>query len=258
MATATQDTQNMQEMHVRAYDNELQVTLHFTGAKIPTSLVRSAPTSPSQTPSSWSSIRSGSRGTARRSSGSGCPTQPVTTSARRSSTASPTPPCRVWDIRLGASRSRSHAGYRARRPTRVTGKGRKQRSIPLPRLMRDELALDLLSDLPFVGRLPEGDDYLIYPLDRRANGLSDVDLPLTRGPPVHWWQIVRCPFDIGSRFEIRPDHAALSLLLDKAAAAEDGQDAADKQKEAREHHRPATLQPGAALLKPWIGAPPGK
>ena len=35
MATATQDTQNMQEMHVRAYDNELQVTLHFTGAKIP-------------------------------------------------------------------------------------------------------------------------------------------------------------------------------------------------------------------------------
>jgi integrase len=53
---------------------------------------------------------------------------------------------------------------------RVFGKGQKERLLPLRGPILAELRLLLLSDLPHVGRLPEADDYLLYPLDRRALG----------------------------------------------------------------------------------------
>lgn len=56
------------------------------------------------------------------------------------------------------------------RGLRVFGKGRKERILPLHDLMRAELGLYLIADLPHVGRPPQADDYLLYPIDRRANG----------------------------------------------------------------------------------------
>jgi len=53
---------------------------------------------------------------------------------------------------------------------RVFGKGQKERLIPLRGPVLDEVRLALIADLPHVGRPPQGDDYLLYPIDRRANG----------------------------------------------------------------------------------------
>ena len=53
---------------------------------------------------------------------------------------------------------------------RVFGKGRKERVIYLWPAIKDELGLYRVADLPAVGRPPQPDDYLLYPIDRRANG----------------------------------------------------------------------------------------
>lgn len=52
----------------------------------------------------------------------------------------------------------------------VYGKGRKERRLPLPDLMLAELRLFLTADLPHVGRPPEPDDHLLYPIFRRLSG----------------------------------------------------------------------------------------
>lgn len=59
---------------------------------------------------------------------------------------------------------------RERGQVRVLGKGQKERVLPLPGPVVDELRLFLVAELPHVGRLPEADDYLLYPVDRRAGG----------------------------------------------------------------------------------------
>jgi integrase len=53
---------------------------------------------------------------------------------------------------------------------RVLGKGRKERLIPLRGPILAELRLLLSVDLPHVGRPPEGDDYLLYPVRKLAAG----------------------------------------------------------------------------------------
>jgi integrase len=53
---------------------------------------------------------------------------------------------------------------------RVFGKGRKERLLPLRGPILAELRLLLSSDLPHVGRPPEGDDYLLYPVRQLAAG----------------------------------------------------------------------------------------
>ena len=78
---------------------------------------------------------------------------------------------------------------------------------------------------------------------------------LTHGRLVHRRRVVSS--GLGSRSEARFDQAALALLLDKAGAAEDGENAADEHEKAREHYWPAALQPCAACLKPSVGAPAG-
>lgn len=81
---------------------------------------------------------------------------------------------------------------------RVRGKGQKERLIPLRGPILAELRLCLSSDLPHVGRLPEGDDYLLYPVRTYAAGKGSEGqlLRRQRGFPkdhpspqsVHrWW-----------------------------------------------------------------------
>lgn len=53
---------------------------------------------------------------------------------------------------------------------RVMGKGRKERVLPLRGPILAELRLALATDLPHVGRPPEGDDYLLYPIRTLAAG----------------------------------------------------------------------------------------
>jgi integrase/recombinase XerC len=50
------------------------------------------------------------------------------------------------------------------------GKGAKERRLPVMGPVLDELRLYLAADLPHVGRPPEPDDYLLYPVDHRATG----------------------------------------------------------------------------------------
>jgi len=57
-----------------------------------------------------------------------------------------------------------------RRTLRVFGKGQKERVIPLRGPILAELGLLMVTELPHVGRLPEPDDHLVYPVDRRADG----------------------------------------------------------------------------------------
>lgn len=57
-----------------------------------------------------------------------------------------------------------------RRTILIHGKGRKQREIPLRGLAARELLLLLSTDLPAVGRPPEADDFLIYPIERQTAG----------------------------------------------------------------------------------------
>ena len=53
---------------------------------------------------------------------------------------------------------------------RVYGKGRKERILPLRGPILAELRLVLSTDLPHVGRPPQGDDYLLYPIRTYAAG----------------------------------------------------------------------------------------
>lgn len=53
---------------------------------------------------------------------------------------------------------------------RVFGKGRKERILPLRGPVLAELRLVLSTDLPHLGRSPEPDDYLMYPVRRQADG----------------------------------------------------------------------------------------
>lgn len=53
---------------------------------------------------------------------------------------------------------------------RVRGKGQKERVMPLRGPILAELRLLLASDLPHLGRTPEGDDYLLYPVKKFADG----------------------------------------------------------------------------------------
>jgi integrase len=81
---------------------------------------------------------------------------------------------------------------------RVYGKGRKERLLPLRGPILAELRLMLSSDLPYVGRPPEGDDYLLYPVRTLAAGEGSegqllrrkVASPKAKPSPqsVHrWW-----------------------------------------------------------------------
>lgn len=81
---------------------------------------------------------------------------------------------------------------------RVFGKGQKERLIPLRGPILSELRLFLSSDLPHVGRPPQGDDYLLHPVRKLADGKGSegqivwrsVAYPDTRPSPqaVHrWW-----------------------------------------------------------------------
>lgn len=81
---------------------------------------------------------------------------------------------------------------------RVYGKGRKERLLPLRGPILAELRLMLTADLPHVGRPPESDDYLLYPIRRLAAGkgsegqmaISYRAEPKTTPSPqaVHrWW-----------------------------------------------------------------------
>jgi integrase/recombinase XerD len=81
---------------------------------------------------------------------------------------------------------------------RVYGKGRKERLLPLRGPILAELRLLLSTDLPHVGRPPQGDDYLLYPVKTLAAGKGTegqllrrpVASPKTRPSPqaVHrWW-----------------------------------------------------------------------
>lgn len=53
---------------------------------------------------------------------------------------------------------------------RVYGKGQKERILPLRGAILAELQLVLTVDLPGVGRPPQGDDYLLYPIRKVAGG----------------------------------------------------------------------------------------
>lgn len=81
---------------------------------------------------------------------------------------------------------------------RVFGKGQKERELPLGDAMLVELRLYLTADLPQLGRPPEPDDYLLYPVDRRAAGWGPegqmtyrrIPRPKDRPSPqaIHrWW-----------------------------------------------------------------------
>lgn len=81
---------------------------------------------------------------------------------------------------------------------RVFGKGEKERSMPLRGPILAELRLFLSSDLPHVGRPPEPDDYLLYPVQPRLTGRLSEGQPRRScevwpkkrpsGQSVHrWW-----------------------------------------------------------------------
>jgi integrase len=53
---------------------------------------------------------------------------------------------------------------------RVRGKGQKERLLPLRGPILAELRLCLASDLPYLSRPPQGDDYLLYPIRTFADG----------------------------------------------------------------------------------------
>jgi site-specific recombinase XerD len=87
----------------------------------------------------------------------------------------------------------------ARQTLRVFGKGQKQRLMPLRGPILAELGLFMAADLPHVGRPPQPDDYLMYPVKTLAAGKAVDGITLLRkyvGEPkkkpsdqsVHrWW-----------------------------------------------------------------------
>jgi integrase len=77
----------------------------------------------------------------------------------------------VLGLRQGELRGIQIRDFDAARGTlRVFGKGQKERLIPLRGPILDELRLLLTVDLPHVGRPPEPDDFLLYPIRKPASG----------------------------------------------------------------------------------------
>jgi len=85
-----------------------------------------------------------------------------------------------------------------RRTLRVHGKGQKERILPLRGAVLDALAFYLQAGLPYVGRVPEPDDWLLYPTKKlfAGRGPEGQQLRAIRGYPrqqasvqyVHrWW-----------------------------------------------------------------------
>src|SRR5215217_3876489 len=68
---------------------------------------------------------------------------------------------------------------------RVYGKGQKERLLPLRGPILAELRLFLAADLPHVGRTPEPDDFLLYPIRKLAagKGLEGEMVRKSRGYP---------------------------------------------------------------------------
>jgi len=68
---------------------------------------------------------------------------------------------------------------------RIFGKGQKERLVPLRGPIAIELGLFLTSDLPYVGRPPEPDDYLLYPTKRlyAGRGIEGEQRRKLRGYP---------------------------------------------------------------------------
>jgi integrase len=64
---------------------------------------------------------------------------------------------------------------------RVFGKGQKERVLPLRGPILAELRLFLSTDLPHVGRPPQGDDYLLYPVRYLTTGKGDEGQTLRTG-----------------------------------------------------------------------------
>lgn len=78
----------------------------------------------------------------------------------------------------------------SRRQVTVFGKGQKSRVIPLRGRIVLELERYMLEPLPFLGRAPEPDDFLLYPEKRTGGGRILAAYPKRRmsGPTVHrWW-----------------------------------------------------------------------
>jgi site-specific recombinase XerC len=75
----------------------------------------------------------------------------------------------------------------SRRQVTVFGKGQKSRGIPLRGRIVLELEHYMLETLPFLDRVPEPDDYLIYPEKRGKGGRILAAYPKTRmsDPTVH-------------------------------------------------------------------------
>ena len=102
---------------------------------------------------------------------------------------------------VGASRetvNKALADFAQRGWLRVHGKGQKERILPLRGPILAELRLLLTVDLPHVGRPPEPDDYLLYPVHKQAAGKGEANQilwahkadPKARPAPqtVHrWW-----------------------------------------------------------------------
>jgi integrase len=77
----------------------------------------------------------------------------------------------------------------ARRQITVFGKGQKSRVIPLRGRVVLEIEAYLLDTLPLLDRLPEPDDYLLYPEKRTGGGRLLAAYPKKRmsAPTVHRW-----------------------------------------------------------------------
>jgi integrase/recombinase XerC len=78
----------------------------------------------------------------------------------------------------------------SRRQVTVFGKGQKSRVIPLRGRLVLELEHYMLEPLPFLGRSPEPDDFLLYPEKRGDGGRILTAFPKRRmsPPTVHrWW-----------------------------------------------------------------------
>jgi integrase len=63
---------------------------------------------------------------------------------------------------------------------RVRGKGQKERLLPLRGPILAELRLLLSTDLPHLARPPQGDDYLLFPIRRYADGKGSEGQLVTR------------------------------------------------------------------------------
>jgi integrase len=125
------------------------------------------------------------------------PLLPVNTDARLLN-ATTTPRDRVavlFLLDLGVRRSEL-TGVRprdidlSRRQVTVFGKGQKGRVIPLRGRIVLEIERYMLETLPFLDRVPEPDDYLLYPEKRTQGGRILAAYPKKRmsGPTIHrWW-----------------------------------------------------------------------